>query len=301
MGAWVLAVAAVGVGWLLFRWVTRRARRRRQILAQPFPAEWERVLLEEVVFYRSLEADGRARFRRDLQIFLGEKHITGIGTEIDTQTLVLAGASAVIPIFGYPDWEWDQITEVLVYPGRFDHDFDFEKGEDRNVLGMVGTGVMDRVMILSKPDLLTGFRNPSDKRNVGLHEFAHLVDKSDGSIDGVPAIGLDARTIGPWIELIRSEMKKIESGESDLDPYALTNEAEFFAVATEYLFERPDRMRVEHPELFDFLQKIFRQDLKSRLTAIGRERLRGRSQFGRNSPCPCGSGKKYKKCCMRRG
>ena len=27
------------------------------------------------------------------------------------------------------------------------------------------------------------------------------------------------------------------------------------------------------------------------------ERLRGQSKIGRNDPCPCGSGKKYKKCC----
>lgn len=26
----------------------------------------------------------------------------------------------------------------------------------------------------------------------------------------------------------------------------------------------------------------------------------GANRFGRNDPCPCGSGKKYKKCCMRK-
>ena len=29
--------------------------------------------------------------------------------------------------------------------------------------------------------------------------------------------------------------------------------------------------------------------------------LRGEQQVGRNDPCPCGSGKKFKKCCMARG
>ena len=38
MGAWILPVAAIGLAWLLYRWVTRRARRRRRILEQPFPA-----------------------------------------------------------------------------------------------------------------------------------------------------------------------------------------------------------------------------------------------------------------------
>ena len=29
--------------------------------------------------------------------------------------------------------------------------------------------------------------------------------------------------------------------------------------------------------------------------------LRTEKQVGRNDPCPCGSGKKFKKCCMNRG
>ncbi|RLE25810.1 MAG: hypothetical protein DRJ61_05385 [Acidobacteria bacterium] len=53
---------------------------------------------------------------------------------------------------------------------------------------MVGTGALNRLMILSKPDLLAGFHNSTDKRNVGVHEFAHLVDKSDGTIDGLPGV-----------------------------------------------------------------------------------------------------------------
>ena len=154
-------------------------------------------------------------------------------------------------------------------------------------------------MLIFQPDLLQGFRNPSDKRNVGLHEFAHLVDKADGVIDGIPAVGLDRQSIGPWIELIRRKMQEIEAGDSDLNRYALTNEAEFFAVATEYLFERPDLMQRKHPELFVFMQKIFQQDLKGHLGTMSRERMRGPQKLGRNSPCPCGSGKKFKKCCLR--
>ena len=88
-------VAALGV----YAALTRGVHRRRAILAQPFPPEWEAVLQREVVFFRALEPSERVRFRRQLQIFLGEKRITGIGTPLDTTTRVLAGASAIIPIF----------------------------------------------------------------------------------------------------------------------------------------------------------------------------------------------------------
>jgi len=285
---------------LVYLGLSRKVRRRRRILGAPFPTAWEAILQREVVFFRALSDDERRRFRRELQVFLGEKQITGIKMELDDTTRVLAAASAVIPIFGFPTWEWDQINEVLIYPDRFDHEFSFEGAggaEGRHTLGMVGTGALNRLMILSKPDLLAGFRNTGDKRNVGLHEFAHLVDKSDGTIDGLPGVGLGREAIGPWVDLVRRKMDEMRRGDSDINPYGLTNEAEFFAVATEYFFERPGVMHRKHPELYRMLSSVFHQKLHQRVTALARERQRGRPSFGRNSPCPCGSGKKYKKCC----
>lgn len=294
----VLALApAVGV----YCWQTRMVRRRRAILKQSFPSEWEAVLQRDVVFFRALDPVAQQRFRRQLQVFLGEKLISGIRVEIDVTTRVLVAASAIIPIFGFLDWEWTEISEVLVYPSRFDGDFQFGNKHDQNILGMVGTGSLNRLMILSKPDLISGFRNATDKRNVGIHEFAHLVDKTDGVIDGVPGVGLDRKAIGPWIELARRKMDEIEAGESDINRYALTNEAEFFAVTSEYFFERPGVMLRKHPALYAALERVFNQDLRARMVALRRELTRERPKFGRNSPCPCGSGRKFKKCCQARG
>jgi Mlc titration factor MtfA (ptsG expression regulator) len=272
--------------------------RRRQARRQPFPREWEKVLWEYVVFYQALEPPEQARFRRELQVFLAEKRITGIKTDIDDKTRVLAAASAIIPIFGFPEWEWNQISEILIYPSRFDEEFQFDGGPDDRTLGMVGSGAMNRLMILAKPDLFSGFRNPRDARNVGLHEFAHLVDKSDGVVDGLPAVGLSREAIGPWLDLVRKEMDKMERGKSDINPYGLTNEAEFFAVATEYFFEKPGIMERKHPELYAMLTKVFQQNLRTRVSALLQAAKNPRRRLGRNSPCPCGSGKKYKKCCL---
>ena len=298
--AWVWIPVAILTAFLVYAGMSRKVRRRRRILVQPFPTEWEAVLQREVLFFRVLDTDEQMRFRRELQVFLGEKRITGIKLELDTTTRVLTAASAIIPIFGFPEWEWDQISEILVYPDRFDREYAFEGGAQRHTLGMVGTGAMNGLMILSKPDLLGGFRNSGDKRNVGLHEFAHLVDKSDGTIDGLPGVGLERAAIGPWIELVRRKMDEMRRGDSDIDPYGLTNEAEFFAVASEYFFERPGVMERKHPELYAMLSRVFHQKLGERAALLARERARGRPRFGRNSPCPCGSGVKYKKCCLRR-
>jgi len=298
--AWVSMALALLVTFLVYAGMTRKIRRRRAILTQPFPVDWEEILQREVVFFRALNAEDRQRFRREVQLFLGEKRITGIKLELDTTTLVLTAASAIIPIFGFPEWEWDQISEILIYPDRFDNEFAFESGDQRHTLGMVGNGGMNRLMILSQPDLLRGFRNSRDKLNVGFHEFAHLLDKADGTIDGLPMVGLESEAIGPWIELVRRKMEEIERGKSDISPYGLTNEAEFFAVVTEYFFERPGVMERKHPQLYAMLSHVFNQSLGERAAFMAQELKRGRQRFGRNSPCPCGSGIKYKKCCLKR-
>jgi Mlc titration factor MtfA (ptsG expression regulator) len=102
----------------------------------------------------------------------------------------------VLPLFGFPEWDWHQISEILIYPSRFDEEFQFDEGADQRTLGMVGSGAMNRLMILSKPGLFSGFRNPRDARNVGMKEFAHLVDKSDGVVDGLPGVGLGLEVSG---------------------------------------------------------------------------------------------------------
>jgi Mlc titration factor MtfA (ptsG expression regulator) len=133
---------------------------------------------------------------------------------------------------------------------------------------------------------------------VGIHEFAHLIDKADGAMDGVPAT-LDRDLAKPWLDLVHQKMQEIAQGRSDIRPYALENEQEFFAVVSEYFFENPMRLRDKHPKLYAMLEKIFNQDMKSRITSCLREVLfpYGR-KIGRNAPCPCGSGNKYKKCCL---
>ncbi len=45
-----------------------------------------------------------------------------------------------------------------------------------------------------------------------------------------------------------------------LDDYGASNEAEFFAVATECFFELPRDMQAEHPELYSLLADYYQQD-----------------------------------------
>ncbi|TWT53608.1 hypothetical protein Pla22_12380 [Rubripirellula amarantea] len=305
--AGLAAIIGIGLAWISPWWILlalaspaiyvlarRNTKRRIRVASQPFPPAWRSALERHVQFYVALPKPDKRRFESLMQIFVDEVAITGIRTDVDDQTISLVAASAVIPIFGFEYWEYAGLGEVLIYPNRFGENFESSHPDTDHVLGMVGAGHLSGVMILSKPDLVAGFDISNDKRNVGIHEFSHLIDKADGSIDGIPAT-IPRDVVRPWIEWVgnelRSDATKLAPKRRHIDDYAFTNEAEYFAVLSEYFFESPSVLAAKAPQLYQMLEKIYRQDTRQRFRQVRRRRI------GRNTPCPCGSGEKFKRCC----
>ena len=253
---------------LLMRgWLSTARRTPSSPQAVPIPASYRALLQQHVPFYRKLDQTQQTNFENRLMHFLATTRITGVNTNVEEMDKIFVAASAVIPIFGFPDWEYRNLNEVLLYPDSFNHDFE-QQGSDRSILGMVGDGAMNRVMILSQHELQQAFLNKTGKTNTAIHEFTHLVDKSDGAVDGRPEFVAEQEYIRPWLQLMQAEIKRILEGESDINPYGATNEGEFFAVVSEYFFERPDLLQDKHPELYRLLTKIFRQDPDKAATSI---------------------------------
>lgn len=287
-GALAVAIVA-GAG--LFRLGTRVIRRRIKALRRPFPPEWEQILAERVAFFAALGPQDRERFRQLVTIFLAETPIRGAGCEIDDATRMLVAASAVIPIFALPDWEYGMLQEVLVRDEVFSLNYPRPEGGPDVLAGMVGVtgGPFNGTLVLSKPDLERGFAESGEVYHVGIHEFAHLIDGGDGGIDGVPA-SLPRECFRPWLRLVRQEMERGGHGPSDIPAYAFTNEQEFFAVAAEYFFQAPDKLAANHPELFAMLRRVFRQDPRARLGRLVRTIARRPARGGRAGR-PRGSGR----------
>jgi MtfA peptidase len=251
MGA---AAALLLIALVIFYFIKWMGKRTPQ--AQPSAAVERQLLQEHVLFYQQLSDAEKDRFLLALRGFLEHTRITGVNTVVENMDTVFVAAAAIIPVFAFGNWSYNNINEVLLYPDSFDDNYRTE-GEGRHTLGMVGDGPMQHVMILSRHDLRTGFLNRTDKSNTAIHEFVHLVDKTDGAVDGIPEALLPHRYSVPWLKRIHQEMQQVKTGKSDINPYGTTNEAEFLAVAAEYFFERPDLMRRKHPELFALLQQVF--------------------------------------------
>ena len=231
-------------------------KKRREQETIPMPENFRELLNDYVKLYQQLDEEGKEKFEERVEHFLSAVKITGVNAIVEDLDRILIAAGAIIPVYAIPDWQYINLHEVLLYPGAFNQDFD-QGGSDRPIAGMVGTGAMQRVMILSQHALRQGFLNKTDKNNTGIHEFVHLVDKTDGDTDGIPEILLQHQYTLPWLDMMHKNIAAIMHNKSDINPYGATNQAEFFAVVSEYFFERPDLLQSKHPELYDMLEKIF--------------------------------------------
>ena len=251
-GAGLLAGALIGLG--LRRVLDRGTARRRDAVAAPFPGEWREFLREAYDHYERLPEEWRGRFEEDLRLFLSEKRITGVGVDATDELRLLVAASAVTLSLGWPEYEWEQLTEVLLYAGDFDRDYTV--GEEELSGQAHGWGTV----ILSVPSLYQSFEYPDDAYHVGIHEFAHILDVDHTHFDGIP-VGLDGDLARRWVEVAEKEMEALRRRRrSAFDEYGAREPVEFLGVAVEAFFEIPQLVRRRHREVYDILSAYFGQD-----------------------------------------
>ena len=236
----------------------RKYRRRLQVTSVPMSDADRKFLEEKVTYYRNLSPEEKKRYEDDIQIFITESTITGVGgVEITRQISLLVAATAVRLVFRRPEWEFRDFGEILVYPGGFRTDGTYSTDLSQREGAAAGMVHSQGGVILSLPHLLRSFDHPDDGFNVGYHEFAHVLDGVRP--DGVPD-ELKLGSYRPWVEVMQREFEKVHRHKSVLRDYAGTNPAEFFAVAVETFFEKPHKVREKAPELYQQLSAFFNQD-----------------------------------------
>lgn len=242
---------------LFARMTTRKKRNVKKAMKEDFPAANRIILLEHVPYYRSLDDDNKIRFEKRLQIFLAQIRISFVDLQEDETLKLLAASSAIIPTFGFKEWDYFKLDEIIIY----DDVIKREKieGVENATLGQVRPMQGGMVLLLAKQALINGYHITNDTSNVGIHEFTHMIDKIDGDIDGLPTAIMPKELLEPYTQLMYEELEKISARKSDINPYGLTNHAEFFAVVCEYFFDNSERFAKKHPELYEILAQTFHQ------------------------------------------
>ena len=243
--------------------------RRRRLRARPFPSEWLKSIQRHVAFLPKLSAMDRAELLGHIQVFLAEKGFEGCGgLAITDEIRVTIAAQACLLLLHRETDYFPGLLTILVYPMTYmvkeDHQVAEHVWEEGTVSRLGETGRRMGSLVLAWGAVKHGAADPSDAKNVVLHEFAHQLDYENHAADGVPALSTSEQQLA-WSEVMRSEFASLRAADESgiptlLDTYGATDPAEFFAVSVEAFFERPRALRAYHPKLYAELQKYFRQD-----------------------------------------
>jgi MtfA peptidase len=231
------------------------------------PASWYSVLRSSVPLASRLTPAQRERLLQKVQQLVHGCRWEGCGglrlTE-DMQIVIAAHACLLeLEHHGEP---YPGLRNILVYPGTFQpRRFSWTPSADTEQEDpLLGESWKHGIVILGWDSAREGASDPADGHNVVLHEFAHQLDGASGDFDGVPRIP-DATALSSWTAMLQSDFDRLirdaEAGiPGVLDHYGATNQAEFFAVATEAFFERPAELQQERPALYEALRIYYRQD-----------------------------------------
>lgn len=251
-------------------------RKRAEILQTPFPSAWLGPLERNVAHYARLTDEEQQRLRELTQVFIAEKTWEGCGglTLTDEMRVTIA-AQACLLVLELPHRMYRDVTSILVYPSAVQRPAQaqgvFVRSPDlvaQGPVALLGEAHHGGPVVLAWDRALRDGQRPQDGHNLVYHEFAHKLDMLDGSADGTPPLQ-DRAQLARWAKACETAFLQLREqaargATSLLDSYGATNEAEFFAVATEHFFDRPKELREELPALYQVLADFYRQDPASR-------------------------------------
>jgi Mlc titration factor MtfA (ptsG expression regulator) len=233
-----------------------------------FKEEWKKLLVENVPLYSKLPEDLKLRLHERIGRFISSTRFEGCnGLELTEEMILTVAGQASVLVLKKEGEPYPDLRTVYLYPTTFS-----SVQKSTNEYGIVSEGEVHRLgeswemgtVVLAWDSVEQGARNIHDARNVTFHEFAHQLDHENGSTDGAP--GLASReAYRSWARVFRENyadfLEEVGKGKRTLiDEYGATNPAEFFAVATETFFEKPQQLFKKRPELYGELKDFYGVD-----------------------------------------
>jgi Mlc titration factor MtfA (ptsG expression regulator) len=250
---------------MLLSWL--RARRRRKLLAEPFPAWWVPHLERNVGHYPRLSPAEQAVLRDAARVLIAEKRWLGRGgLFVSEEVKVTVAGQAALLLLGGARGYFARVRDVVIFPTEFrtpvaDDDWEDDFLSDT---ALAGQAVSGRAALLAWDEVLNEGRDPDAGYNVVVHEFAHHLDYLDGLSAGAPALGDPAReTRWKYVMTVAFEDHRRairDRRETFFTPHAADSPAEFVADATEAFYCRPHNLKDLHPEMYELLAAYYRVD-----------------------------------------
>ncbi len=246
--------------------------RRWRIARHPIPDRQWSTALHCLPYARHLPATQRAKLRALTTLFLLDKHFSSThGLPISDAMRVRVAVQACVPILELGLGYYADFKGIVLYPGDFrvhEQHVDEIGVVHEEIRELCGQSLAPGPMVLSWETLQA--EHAADGQDLVIHECAHKLDTLNGDADGFPPlpVGLSART---WTRVFRAAYAKLQDDlranrSTRLDPYAAEDAAEFFAVASETFFTRPDIVAEDFPDVYGQLVAFYKQDPQAVLT-----------------------------------
>lgn len=256
------------------------------------PELWARCV-RRLPYLHRLGSEEQARLKTLSESLLASKSMTGAGDfELSDDIAVEIAVQTCLPVLNLSLDLYKDMPGIVVYPHAFV--VPYSEVDEAGVVHeghepLAGEAITaGGVVVLSWADVAAP---ESAEHNVVIHEFAHVIDLSDGGANGCPPFlnrfhrGLQA---GEWQEVFSAAYadlcRQVDSLErqlpEDFDPeleshaalaeslfstlpidaYACEDPAEFFAVASEVFFVRPESLLAAYPDVYRLLSAYYRQN-----------------------------------------
>lgn len=242
-------------------------RRRRDPVA--LPEGWRSIAAQRLRSWDLLDEEQRARLEQRAGVLLAKRWEASSGFTLTSEMQVTVAVNAVLLYLGHDEEPFPNVAAVVIHPAtmvlRGERPGPFPGAMTDAPLPTLGHTSSRGPVFIAWDAVERDLGASSGGTNVILHEFAHKLDALDGTFDGTPRLADDAR-LREWVEVCTAEFAALRSGMASpvLRGYAATNPSEFFAVATEGFFERPDELRAAHTDLYRVLADFYRQDPSAR-------------------------------------
>lgn len=241
--------------------------RRKKLYSKPLHDDWINILQNNVSLYAQLPQKLKKELHGRINIFLDEKEFIGCnGLHITDEIRVTISANACILLLNRDKRCFPWFTSILVHPDTYvAKEVTYEgliEVHDDSVRS--GESWFRGPVVLSWADTKRGSVNPDDAHNVVLHEFAHKLDEENKIMNGLPVLG-DRSHYAEWAEVLSKEYDSLlirvkHRKNSVIDAYGAVSPVEFFAVATESFFEKPQQMKRKLPDLYEQFKRYYNLD-----------------------------------------
>jgi Mlc titration factor MtfA (ptsG expression regulator) len=253
----------------MFGWT--KGSRRRRLIEQPVTNQ-DRLNLSRSLWQTALLApEDQDSLAKWIRVFVSEKNWEGCeGLVVGDAMKHAIAAAAGLMVLRHAGWYYDHTTTILIYPRPYVATVDpkFQNARLGGEFARAGETIYRGPVVVNWEDIRRSAKHANQGHHLVIHEFAHQLDMINGpNADGLPPLpsSIDEQA---WRTAMHDEYvaarRMVEQGYHILmDDYGLTEESEFFAVASELYFQVPNELSEFHPNVFQLLKQFYEIDLRS--------------------------------------